>query len=238
MFFQCDYAKAIWRSSNTPIPSSPLTNSLEQNLGLLLDVYESSSSPEIRYAPFWILWQIWKSRNDLIFNKINHDRSTVISRTMDNVYEWLGANTITQAGPTTIPPSNVNPSWQPPPSGSFKCNVDASFHYNLDYIGVSWVLRDDLGMYKLSGSLQRKQGSNSLEAEAMALLHAIKALWCRGYRNVIMEVDCRNLYDLLHNHSVNASITPILSDIRSWADHYTNISLQLYHDNATKSRIN
>lgn len=108
-----------------------------------------------------------------------------------------------------------------------KCNVDASFHHNALRIGVGWILRDEHGDFKLAASSCLSQGSNALEAEGMAFLHGLQSVWCRGFRNIIMEIDCKTLIDLLQNHSTMATIDPILVDIRSWADRFNKLSFSL-----------
>lgn len=159
------------------------------------------------------------------FNKEHRDSSLVIFRGMDNVFEWLGATTTNsdfRQPPTTHDNHN---QWQPSTTGLLdKCNVDASYNHNSDFIGVGWILCDVSGVYKLFASSKLKQGTNSLEAEGIILLHAIQSLYCRGYRNIIMEGDCKELTDLLYNRIENASMNPLLIDILSWADYFSFIS--------------
>lgn len=114
--------------------------------------------------------------------------------------------------------------WTPPSTGFLKCNVDASFHHYADFIGVGWILRDVHGSYTLSRSSKLRQGTNPLEAEGLAVLHALQTLWCKGCRNAIMEFDCKELHDLLLDLMENASITPLHIDVRSWVDHFDNVS--------------
>lgn len=79
LFFHCEYAQAVWRGSNLPITQFLATNTIEENLQCLLQFYISSRIKEVQHAPFWILWQLWKSKNDLFFNKINHEASSVVA---------------------------------------------------------------------------------------------------------------------------------------------------------------
>lgn len=140
LLFQCDYAIAIWRTSNLPITSLSSSNTLEQNIECLLNVHDSCRSPEVKHAPFWILWQLWKSRNDLIFNKINHDSRTMVSCDMDNVLEWLGATNPKSDTNRSSSPTDLQKKWQSPPTGFLKYNIDASYHYNSASIVVGWIL--------------------------------------------------------------------------------------------------
>lgn len=145
---------------------------------------------------------------------------------MNNVYEWLGATS--QTSPQSeILPSDRQVQWKPPTSGLLKCNVNASFRPNPDFIRVGWILRDENGIYTITGSTKLRQGSGALEAEGIAVLHALQSVWCRNYRNVIIEVDCKDLHDLFSGTTENEALTPLITDIRSWADHFSKISFTL-----------
>lgn len=142
---------------------------------------------------------------------------------MDNVLEWLGTiNTISVPLKTT-PSSHNQVHWQPPTSEILKYNIDASFIHNSDFIGVCWIVCGETGAYLLYASSKLKQDTNSLEAEDLAMLHAIHSLYCRGYRRILMQSDCTKLIGLLHNHKENATLNPLLVDIRSWTNHFSSI---------------
>ncbi|KAL1191724.1 putative ribonuclease H protein [Cardamine amara subsp. amara] len=70
LLFECPHSRSVWRQSNTIFSGSQAQdNSLEENIEVLLPRYDRSTSKEIQLLPFWICWQLWKSRNALIFNK-------------------------------------------------------------------------------------------------------------------------------------------------------------------------
>lgn len=109
----------------------------------------------------------------------------------------------------------------------FKVNVDGSFNYHTRRTCAGWILRDDEGLYCLAGTSQLHQASTPLEAEGIALLHALQSSWCRGYRRLIMEGDSKTLFDILHGNFTFASVEHLITDIRSWADHFKEISFSL-----------
>lgn len=81
MLFQCPYATTVWNSSNNLVSNLFYpTNSLEENISQILDAIEYESNEDQKHMPFWILWHIWKSRNDLIFNKISWEPASVIRK--------------------------------------------------------------------------------------------------------------------------------------------------------------
>ncbi|KAL1221137.1 hypothetical protein V5N11_016203 [Cardamine amara subsp. amara] len=154
ILFDCPLSRSVWRQSNTIFSGSQAQdNSLEENIEILLSRYDQSTSKELQHLPFRICWQIWKSRNALIFNKEKLSTDEVIDKAKDSVNEWLTA--ISQD--TRVQPSGQlcveqrESKWIPPPSDFFKINVDGSFHLNNQYIGVGWIIRDDHGVYRLAG---------------------------------------------------------------------------------------
>ncbi|XP_010430818.1 PREDICTED: uncharacterized protein LOC104715064 [Camelina sativa] len=228
MLFQCPYASKIWRLSNLPAGFT-FSSSLEDNIEALLLMYNSGMNRDKQHLPFWIGWQIWKSRNDLIFNKITWETSSVLLKATDDVVEWLAATQPSIQRPPRNSPTVHSPSsqWTLPTTEVVKVNFDGSFHSHNGSIGVGWIIHGDKGTYLLSRSSKLKQASNPLWTERLALLHAIQSTWCCGYRKVILEGDCKALDDLLHRRTTSITMENLLVDIRSWADLFAEISFSL-----------
>ena len=71
IFFECPYAKRIWRASGVSnliinSPSSTVEEKIEACLQCSLSIRLSSHMHDL---PFWLLWRLWKSRNILIFQQ-------------------------------------------------------------------------------------------------------------------------------------------------------------------------
>lgn len=105
------------------------TNTLEENIKVLLDVSAGLQSDENKHLLFWINWRLWKSRNDLIFNQVSWEPSSVLRIATEDVMEWVAAK------------SNQTPNHQQqqsaltphrliqPTLGFSKVNFDGSFNY-------------------------------------------------------------------------------------------------------------
>ncbi|KAG2257434.1 hypothetical protein Bca52824_076728 [Brassica carinata] len=70
IFFECPYAKRIWRTSGISnlIISNP-SSTLEEKIDACLQCSLSTRLSHMQYLPFWLLWRLWKSRNMSIFQQ-------------------------------------------------------------------------------------------------------------------------------------------------------------------------
>ncbi|CAN6982383.1 unnamed protein product [Brassica oleracea var. botrytis] len=69
LFFMCPLSVQTWRSNQVTLGySATFTDDLDNNMRRLFDLQSSSTlTLEQKLTPFWILWKIWKLRNNLIF---------------------------------------------------------------------------------------------------------------------------------------------------------------------------
>lgn len=75
MSFSCSYAVTIWRATGIPITylCNPEIN-IEDKLCYIFTIDKDTTvSLHSRYIPLWIMWRLWKTRNDLVFNRISID---------------------------------------------------------------------------------------------------------------------------------------------------------------------
>lgn len=87
----------------------------------------------------WILWRIWKSRNNFFFSRIFIDPKEIILRVGNDCEEWLVVHTRESSEQSL---GNEPVRWKPPPHGWLKCNVDASWCANRLCSGVGWIIRE------------------------------------------------------------------------------------------------
>ncbi|XP_013715866.1 uncharacterized protein LOC106419598 [Brassica napus] len=69
VLFPCDKARQMWELANIPIPPAGFSvNSVFLNIFHLVGVMNNNSlEMNIRRAVPWVMWQIWKARNSLVF---------------------------------------------------------------------------------------------------------------------------------------------------------------------------
>lgn len=91
VFFTCKYAEAVWRRSG--VPTAMLSNAnvvLEDKLRFLISINQEQGIEETtRLLPFYIMWHLWKCRNELIFNLQNIEVTATLQRAISDAKEWI-----------------------------------------------------------------------------------------------------------------------------------------------------
>ncbi|KAG7599332.1 Ribonuclease H domain [Arabidopsis suecica] len=188
VLFTCPFTNIVWRLAHSP--SQGLQNpseDLEENLNTILELRTVQGISKFDlYLPFWLLWRIWKSRNNFVFNQYRESPSKTVVKAQAEVKEWLSV-TNTDDNERTATPSPVTPKWSRPPFPFVKCNFDASYNTISSRAQGGWLIRDHFGFTKCWTSASLFQATSPLEAEARSCLAAIQHTWARGYTNVIFE---------------------------------------------------
>lgn len=158
----------------------------------LLGRPENSREEHKRIQIFpWLLWRLWKARNDLCFSNISVEAHQIVDRTARDAEEWISGNS--EQSPQPAPVSQRNVKWIPPPPGTFKCNIDAAWDDHREHCGVGWFLRDDKGQVRWYGAKVYPKLLSCLEAEAAALVWAMNCVDNLGFKEVLFESDSKFL---------------------------------------------
>lgn len=224
--FTCSVSSMVWRLSNTPFYGSQMTSDdLEENFIHVLNLLQSSTLTEVqKLLPFWLLWRLWKSRNNVVFNNFRESLTTIVLQATAETKEWIEATNIQRRRfPQQAQQHPIVKSWTAPQRDYVKCNFDAGLDLqNLQAKG-GWIIRDYEGSPKAWGSMVLHYAGSPLEAEALALLAALQQVWIRGYTNVVMEGDCEILINLVNGAPGILSVANYLLDIHHWASKFVNI---------------
>lgn len=65
----------------------------------------------------------------------------------------------------------VSSRWNYPPTGTFKCNGDASWSKEKDRCGLGWILRDDRGRMRQFGKKTYPLLCSDVDVEAATLVY-------------------------------------------------------------------
>lgn len=107
----------------SPFPC--FSSNLEDNLTTLFAFLEYFSEYESnRLLVFWILWVVWKSRNEYLFDKRNVHSIEDVRCAIDANMEWHRNDIHTTLVPRRHPVKLYK--WDPPPRDLVKCNFDYS----------------------------------------------------------------------------------------------------------------
>ena len=144
----------------------------------------------------WCLWQIWKGRNDLVFNQIKLNPCEVIEYTKklnSEFFEAIGYNQIPSPHPGT--PLQI---WTRPPMGFLKINTDGAFSNTTQYAAIGIICRDEFGAFQW-GFIDKIKSLSAFMTEALALKRAMLLATDLGHNKIQFESDCQTLVTCIHS---------------------------------------
>ena len=223
VLFTCPYVDSIWRLSNSPfLTGHTFSQDTEENLSFRIDSFSSNNlTEEQRITPFWLIWRIWKARNNFVFNKFNESCSRVVTQTETEVNEWI--QNMTPRGETTGTARSIQTTkthWMKPAFPFVKCNFDAGFNTHATHSTGGWIIRDNTGSSKAWGSSTLHNTTTALEAETKALITAMQQVWIRGFTRIHFEGDCEILIKAINGDTTRCEITSLLRDVDHWASKF------------------
>jgi ribonuclease HI len=107
-------------------------------------------------------------------------------------------------------------TWQKPPQGWLKCNVDAGFHNDSNKTSSGWCLRDYRGRFLRAATTWRDGTRSIIEGESLALIEALHALQQQGITHVIVETDSKSVVDAIqHVRGGSSEFSFLISQINN-----------------------
>jgi len=164
-------------------------------------------------TPSFIIWNVWKERNNRIFNNVKNSSQNIFERILKKIKEIVSTTTrnLPSNRPSAtdwrilcrlnlqglVPQGYVRKGslgdpkldlWHPPPKGFLKFNIDGAFKGNLGEAGHGGVLRDDRGdiIFIFYGNLGKT--TNNM-VKLMAMEQSLEFLVQENRQNMIIEVD-------------------------------------------------
>jgi len=186
------------------------------------------------------MWSIWKHHNLRVWDNVTETSVVVVERARNMVTNWQLANAPTTLAATSPPhhtlAANVETSvskqqnkilWQPPMSGRYKCNIDATFSSHHNRTGIGVCVRDSEGIFVLSKTLTYPCTVSVDVGEALGLHSALQWLSDMQLDNVDFEIDSKLTVDaFLSNRNDLSEFCCIISSCRS-----------LFHNLFSNSRV-
>ncbi|KAL3641411.1 hypothetical protein CASFOL_016379 [Castilleja foliolosa] len=159
----------------------------------------------------YIIWGIWKTRCNARYEDKAIHAGTLIRQVIENVQQ-INFNIKPSKSNTkwekiyleklNIPEKQIRPrgrwiSWEKPPAGRFKVNVDAAWKKNEASGGG--VIRGDTGEFIAAFCCTFKCG-NVDEAEVLAIVKGVELCQQLQIQNYVIETDSRHAMSLINNH--------------------------------------
>lgn len=201
VLFQCPFARLAWALS----PAAGLllpepTDSIYTNMASCLLVAKKDSSQQAERFKMWpwLLWKIWKARNDLCFSDTRLNIHYMVQKATEEASEWFVAmiedsTQLASHSSRPVDSSDAPSKWIPPPPYTLKCNIDAAWSMDSEKCGVGWILRDEHGNLRWYGVKTYPKLRSALDAEAAALLWAMSCLDNLGFSEILFESDSQTL---------------------------------------------
>lgn len=157
--FTCLPALQCWALSNIPTsPSSfPYGNLMEKVDYLFWRLKNWGISEEVYRSYPWIMWYIWKARNDKIFNNLDRSPTDIL----DIVYKESLERSTANGSEDVSMDNRAYGVIHEPATTTFTCFIDWSWKVDELTSGVGWVLELQDDTIDLLGIQGRRRGISS-----------------------------------------------------------------------------
>lgn len=213
VLFSCTTAVEAWRLAGIqPRPAGFSQSSVFLNLHYLVAGYKQQRSDRDNLKAFpWILWNLWKGRNALVFEKTRFTPNSTVVKALEETEIWYKVqqpdhNPIMEKKSTTASLG----IWEKPPLGMVKCNVGMAWVDTGTMSGASWIARDCQGR-PLHHSRQALIGpSNKRESDLRLLLWAVQAMGDLRHKNILFEASSVEARQALLNPTSFPDLSPLI----------------------------
>ncbi|XP_019163505.1 PREDICTED: uncharacterized protein LOC109159849 [Ipomoea nil] len=201
LFRQCEDSRNCW-SITSPLRNFNASNHLP--IGCWIEQKCAGGvgySPNLKWRSLfpYVLWNIWKARNNVTFNNQITPSPVIIKRACSEASE-ASQSLASRKGP--LPASQIWVHWSPPQSGFIKLNSDGARKALSGLASAGGILRDQQGNW-LAGFITKIGVTNSFIAELWGIREGLRLAKNRGYDKLIAETDSLSTTQVLHNSSGN-----------------------------------
>jgi ribonuclease HI len=203
ILFECDNSKRAWQGAGLDHVILPIIQNATSVKEAILKMCQSSGRKEAGRAAM-LLWVLWKNRNNWVWNHEKEHGQHLEYKAMQLWHEWEAVQLVYSSSTQQEQQPRLV-TWQPPPQGKYKCNIDVGVHGEEKKTSMGWCVRDHRGQFVLGGTSWIYGNCTSNEGEALALLEAMKELQQRGFNDVIFETDAQNIVNATRHRTIGVS---------------------------------
>ncbi|GMI74877.1 hypothetical protein like AT4G29090 [Hibiscus trionum] len=187
ILFFCPFAQATWRASAFNYSPAALGFPGFPKWWYQLCHDRKMGMTKVGLAQIaFILWNLWKARNALVFEGRRESPCEVWLRADRGFMEFQQVNKIDSSEKSNEGPKNAK--WIPPPAGVIKINCDAAFDHDSGKASIAAVFRDNSSSFVYGVSVPCWAPS-AAAAEAFAIKLGLTTASHLAFSKIIIETD-------------------------------------------------
>ena len=164
--FECPPALQVWSLASTlTSPNIFPVSRIYTNMDYLFWRKNNIIEPDRDRDPYpWIIWYIWKARNEKLFRGIDRDPLELVRHAESECQAWFDANDVVQP----VTQANTNEEPQAISLGNI-CLLDGSWTSSANFSGCGWAWMDGSGNAQLMETRNFPRRESALHSEVEAL---------------------------------------------------------------------
>ncbi|CAA7049019.1 unnamed protein product [Microthlaspi erraticum] len=192
LFFTCSFSRQVWTLSDLPLPELGFAESVYSNINYLVEQRKNDLVPkEISRRFSWVIWFLWKNRNDLAFQSHQFNAMDTMEKIIEEGDLWFLAQKVDKTCEVLARPASLSQvkHWRPPPEPWLKCNVGCYWDKGSRRSGMSWMVRDRCGVVLLHSRRSFANVGSKLECNFLGMLWALESLRSHGVAQVVLAFE-------------------------------------------------
>ncbi|KAG7568025.1 Ribonuclease H domain [Arabidopsis thaliana x Arabidopsis arenosa] len=184
----------------------------------------------------WIIWYIWKARNEKIFENIDKDPLEVLRLAENEAQLWQSAQielhhethgTVELVNRSRVGNTSLDSNYS-----GYRCFVDGSWKESDKFSGTGWFCTSSNGEPPTMGAANLRRSLSPLHTEFEALLWAMKCMIGADNQEVEFLTDCSDLVKMVSSPTEWPAFSVYLEEFQSDKEEFSSFSLSLISRNA------
>ncbi|XP_024004899.1 uncharacterized protein LOC112082044 [Eutrema salsugineum] len=196
VLFECTVARQVWAQANFPFPLEGFQHSsIYENFAHLFRCLDDKDIPkEISRGFPWILWQIWKNRNALLYEGRSFTAVDTAGKIWEGSNQWFvlqnnDGRVVMEGDGSQV----MEPKWKPPDAEYLKCNIGIAWSRRNQIAAAVWIIQNSVGKVLLHNQRSFTTITNLNEAKVMGNLWAIESMCSNHIHNCIFGSEVAEL---------------------------------------------